>query len=50
MARFFLFLLCLAAFAAPTRADDVSAASRYASSISISDGPVSPLCSPPIRW
>ena len=29
---------------------DVSVARRYTSSISISDGPVSPLCKPPIKW
>ena len=43
MARFFLFLLCLAAFAAPARADDVSAASRSVVrvvTVAIEDGEV----------
>jgi S1-C subfamily serine protease len=43
MARFFLFLLCMAAFAAPARADDVSAASRSVVrvvTVAIEDGEV----------
>src|SRR5688500_10831429 len=43
MARFFLFLLCLATFAAPAHADDVSAASRSVVrvvTVAIEDGEV----------